>query len=325
MMVKKCLFCLAVFWWFFPRPSEAENMCNFTGSINFPGKTIHLTLNFKDGSSLIAQFVSESKDKFRFSGTIDHAKTPLLDVSSIVESTIEAIPETDGSGRFWRGAIESKYSLINYKPARELSGNFEIRKGRLYLNQLSWGGFICDGFIGLFSPHEIGLSLQLVDIAMGDLHYISGCKEDSRLFGTVSGHIELSGSLGSLFLRGKLLASSGAIEDLSFDNLVANFDGTYPVIHITDSSITGDSGLSFNIEGNLDLTNQCNLLAGITGLKMSPVVGENNLYREWTIKRNQETERSTTEFKYRLQKKENEGTTSKEDAGMLSVEHSIKF
>ena len=324
-MAKKCLFFLAVFWWLFPRPSQAEGICNFRGNINVLEKTIHLTLNFNDGSSLIAQLARETKDKFRFSGTIDHVKTPMLDVSSIVESTIEVTPEADGSGRFWRGTIESKYSLINYKPARELSGNFEIQKGKLYLNQLSWGGFICNGFIGLFSPHDIDLSLQLADIAVEDLHFISGCKEDSRLSGTVSGRIELLGSLGSLSLRGKLLAYSGAIEDLAFDSIVANFDGAYPMIHIDESNITESSGLSFNIEGNLDLRNHCNLLAGITALKMSPVVGENNLYREWTIKRNQETERSATEFKYRLKKKENEGTTSKEDADMLSVEHNIKF
>lgn len=326
-MKKRFLIGGAAFLVFFAAPLYAENICVFQGHFDFVAKKIDTVIRFKNGSSIEATLTKTAEDHFQFSGKIDHVSTPLWNISSVLESTIEMAEDKDSSGRFLKGTFASKYSLINYKPAHELSGNFEIKNGRLRINRLSWGGFNYEGYIDLMAPFEIGLTLRMTDIAVADLPSIGVCQEGGShsLTGTVSGRIDIAGFIDRVILRGKLSAFNGSIGNLVYENILVNFEGLYPVIHIADSNVTEAEGLSFNIEGNLDLANQCNLIAGLTALKMSPIIDENSIRREWTIKRNKETENSSTEVKYRFKKQLNETPAPKDDADMLSIERKIMF
>ena len=324
-MSKRFIFFFAVCVFFTAGPAFAEPLFSLNGQADFAGKKADFNLRLKDGGSVTAELEKVADKKLKFSATIDHVRTPVFDVSSVFQSTIEVVEEPQ-TGQFYRGVLESKYSLINYKPAQELSGFFEIKKERLTLKNLSWSGFVVDGFVGLVPPYEISLTLRFSEIPAEDLNVITGCKSgESRMEGLVSGRIQISGFSDRLLLSGKLTAFDGAIDNLVYENAVINFDGMYPILQISESSITEDSGLSFNIEGNLDLRSHCNLMTGLIALKMSPIINENVLHREWTIKRSKDSEQRATEFKYRMQKNDDVGGSSQKDSDMLSIEHNIQF
>lgn len=307
-------------------PSYAEPVCAFKGHFDPLGKKIDLDVRFKDGSSLAASLVKTDDGHFRFEGKLDHLKTSIFDISSVLESSMEVLTDETTGGQYVRGNISSKYSLINYKPAREVSGYFEIKNGRLYLKSLAWAGISCEGYIGIFPPHEVDLNIALYDVSAVDIPSLSGCRpEDTQIDGIVSGQIALSGFADRPMIRGKLRAADGTIESLEYARLDLDFEGVYPVVHIADSLITDRDGLSFNLEGNFDLNNQCDILGGLTALKMSPVIDETSVRRDWTIKRRQDTKDSATEFKYRLQKPVDDSSASKSETDMLSIGHSIKF
>ncbi len=316
------VFCLLGF-----HRSYAAELANFDGNADFISKRVSFRLVFQDNSSIIAEVAPQSPTSFLLQGKIDHVKALIFDISSQVQSAIELINDQNSVKSFLRGTIESKYSLVNFKPVREFRGNFEVRDGRLYLKSFLVGSLVFDGYVGFLPPFDIALTIQLNEIDSEELSVIStisGCPESSQISGAVSGRITLSGFWDRLMIRGRIASFNGAVRDLAYEQIIANFEGLYPNIQITDTMVTEESGLSFSIEGMMDLRNHCNLLGGLTTLKMSPLIDESSLRREWTIKRQQDTKSSATELKYRLQKKELD-IPAQEDSDMFSIERSIKF
>lgn len=326
-MIQRCFLGVVIFCLLGLASSEAGTLVNFQGNANVVEKKLNLNLRFQDNSFLAAEFTPISEKSFYFKGTIDHLKTPLFDISSELKGTMDVVLDEKTAQPFLRGTIESKYSLLNYKPVKEVRGFFEIRNERLYLKNLSAGGFVFEGYLGFLPPFDLGLTIQMTGVSTDELSMISvmsGCPETSLISGMTSGRIYLSGFSDRMMIRGKIAAFGGSLQGLAYDNIVVNFDGMYPNIQITESMITEENGLSFHLEGQLNLTNHCNLLEGLTALKMSPLINENSLHREWTIKRQQDTQTSATEFKYRLQKQDHSADTQ-DNSDMLSVERSIKF
>ncbi|MFA5059639.1 MAG: hypothetical protein WC676_03335 [Candidatus Omnitrophota bacterium] len=318
---------LVFFLWliFFPVSlAHGENVFNFNGVVDFSARKINMTLSFENGSSIAFEGKFLAQENFEFQTKINHFKTPLFDISTELGSSFEVVREASGS--FIRGALASQYSLFDYKPVDELSGHFIIKKGRLYLYSLSWGGIICDGYIGLFAPYEISLSLRFSDAQLAELLMWLGCPVEDRIFGQASGFIEVSGMTDKPILKGKILAYDGSIQGLEFDQLQINFFGSYPVVQLDNSLIAQSDGLSFNISGDFDLSRQCDFAGAMAAVKISPLVAESDIHREWTIKKKTEgSSSSSTEFKYRL-RKQSEGLDSFDrEADLLGVERSIKF
>ncbi len=326
-MKKRCALFAAIFILCFATAGLAQGICDFRGNIDLSKKRIEVILSFRDGSSIALQGVKVKENNFHLESTLSHVKTWLFDTSSVIESSVEIVKSETGQMPFMRGVITSKYSLINYKPARELTGYFEIKNDKIYLNHLSWAGFVADGFVGLNKDFDIELSLHLVDVAFSDLAFVINCEKESFHWeGEVSGRIDFSGTWQKPILSGKLLSHDGLMGNVAYENMMINFNGAYPVIQLTDSEVVQKEGPSFNIGGNVDLTEQCNFMKTIAGVRIFPLIDEGNLYRQWTIKRNQDSEGAATEFKYRLQKSLNDGSAaSKEDADMFSIERNIRF
>ena len=232
----------------------------------------------------------------------------------------------DQNQEYLKGTIISQYSLINAKPVRELTGHFEIRDNRLVLDPLSWAGISCAGFADLVPPFEISLSVKISEVAADEIPVISGYKDTaSPIAGVFSGRIDLSGFVDRLMVRGRLTSVEGSFRNMEYAKLFLNFEGLYPHVHFSDSTVTDMEGLPFNIEGDYNLSTQGNLLEGVSALKMSPRIDETDIRREWTIKRKKDSESSATEFKYRLKKPESDSGAAKEETDMLTIGHNIKF
>lgn len=324
-MIKKCLWVWMAVLVLSAPLSRAEVVCSFQGNADFLQKKFDVVLNLKEGSLIATQFSSISKDGFRFNGKIDHLKTPFCDLSTVVEGSVQAVTHTGQSGPMLRGVLRSQYSLINYKPINDLSGHFEFKKGRLYFDSLSLGSILCDGYIDLAAPYEIALVIKFDEMPLTDFMIFSKSQNIEEIPGVISGQIRLSGFPDQLMLKGQLNLYDGAIQNINYSKLVLNFEGLYPLVHLTDSTITEDSGLSLNIVGNFDLTPPINLAANLSKLQMSPVITENDTRLEWTIKRKQEEGKSNiTETKYLL-KRRSEGGLHKDDSDLLGIKNSVPF
>jgi len=313
-----------VLWFFLSfHPCEAKPLNSFDGYIDFINKKFDLSLQFDDGSFISAQSLPTSTNDFALSVKIEHFKTKIFEISTLLKISLRA-DQDNKKQNFLKGTFESQYSLIDRKPARELSGSFEIRNNRIYLYSVSWGDMAWEGYIGLSAPLETDLILKFNDISGNDFFMLAGCSEDLKMPSLVSGHVHLASLSNKLFLKGGFVSYTGMIGDSKYDSLEINFEGLYPKLRVSDSKIIETDGLSFNLEGEYDLTKKCEPEAALSGLQASPLIDDTALHTEWTIKEKKQSETSSIGLKYLL-KKETDKDLSVQDSGMLGVEHTIKF
>jgi len=325
-MIRKLLLFVLVFGYLLAGTGEAKKLLSFNGSVDFPRQSVSLLLEFDQGGSIASEISPAVANNYKIKTKLTHLKTLSFDLSTELEGLLEKKLSTDGSIAQVHGTFESQYSLINYKPTYELSGQFEIKDGRLTFNNLSWGGLRLEGFIGLLAPYEVSLLIKLDDMMTKDILSLVGYQDEkSEITGLMSGTIKLSGFWDRLLVKGRLKATDGFIEDLQYDIFNLNFEGVYPIVYISDSDIIQTNGISFNLEGNFDVPKgQVSLMDGLLALEKTPMIGEHGSSREWTIKRKQEeNERAVTEFKYRVQDPAED--KAGKDSDMLGVERSIKF
>jgi hypothetical protein len=290
-----------------------------------------------------------SENDYYLSLNIEHLKTPFFDLLSEIESTVEVIGREEGrdnsiqgkknqrkrnfdniaspilDATSLRGKIWSQYSLIDYRPLRELSGQFEINNKRLLLTSLSIGNIACSGYIDLVHPHKVDLIFVLSSVDMDDFlnFWVRDKKYDSA--GAVFGEIRVTGELDQIFMKGNLESHNGFIKKLRYDSIYLNVEGFYPNIQITNSSISETDSLSFTLDGKINLSDQKNFKKQLKALTISPLVSDSISEAEWTIKRFKEHDSGTTEIMYRLRKGEGAGSSVFDESDMLGIERTMEF
>ena len=175
----------------------ANVVATFYGQVDLTQKQFDVTLDFfhlpgslplenKQSSVAISGAKVSDKD-YRFSLNIDHLRTPIWDLLSEIESSIEVDPQAAGkSAPRVRGEIRSQNSLIDYKPVRELTGHFEIKDSQLLLESLSFGNLSCQGSLDLVYPYKMDMNVLLRDVAMEDFLNFWVVNKEYKSFGTVS-------------------------------------------------------------------------------------------------------------------------------------------
>jgi len=303
-----------------PGLSFAEEAFPFKGRIDFSKKEFDVVLDLGDESSVAARAQKSSENDYWLMLDIGHLKTPFFDLLSKIESSVEVVREEDGSSAVsgnttYRGRIWSQYSLVDYKPVRELSGSFEVKDRRLQLTALSFGNLQCNGYIDLSSPYKLDLVFNLYDVDMPDFLNFWGVGREYESAGAVSGEIRAFGTPDRLALKGNLESRQGYVQKLDYDIISLNIEGVYPHMEVAHSTISKSDGMSFTLDGPLDLHDKANFKKQIKALTVAPLVNDSGPEREWTIKRlNNPVDSETTELKYRFRKGDALGTgTSAED------------
>lgn len=323
-MNKKAFFFFSGFIFLFANICFADVRLSFQGQLDLKEKTIDLALNIAPGTTIVAKAYQKSDKDYYFSVDLNHIKTPLFDVSSKLESTVKLISEK-GLNDFIRGKISSQYSLVDYQPLGELSGEFEIKNNILQLTDFSFGHVVCNGTVDLEKPFKTDLVFNLSLIDMKDFINFWVKSKEYESTGDVSGKIWAVGPLNNLLLRGELKSSSGFVETLKFNNLTLNIEGVYPKMQIAKSMFSEMQGMSYTYEGPIDLSDHENFKNQIKALNIAPVVIDSDSRREWTIRSLTEDDSpATTEIKYLLRK---DALGSKEEKGteMLGIERKVEF
>lgn len=315
-----------------PKLSFAEKALSFEGKIDLLKNEFTVVLDLDEKSSIAATARRISETDYRFLVDVEHLKTPLFDLLSKIESSVEVIKEDSISkampaGTTFRGKVWSQYSLVDYKPIRELSGGFEIKDRRLYLTELSFGNLNCNGFIDLIRPYKLNLSLDLLNVGMSDFLNFWSAGKKFEASGTVSGKIKASGTLDNLALKGSLESRNGFVKKLDYDSILLNIEGIYPHMRIERSMISKSDGVSFTLNGPFDLSDRANFKKQIKALTIAPLVSGSGSEREWTIKRLDLKKSGVTEIKYRLRKGDvlGIGTSASDESDMFGFERTRKF
>jgi hypothetical protein len=316
---------------FIPKLSFAEKVFFFKGQIDLAKNEFNIVLDLDKGSSLTAKATRMSATNYRLSLDADHIKTPLFDLLSKIEGSVDLVKGENSNGNPFdtalQGKVWSQYSLVDYKPINELSGRFEVKDKKLHVMALSVGNLTCDGYIGLAAPYNLDVAVNLMGVDMKDFLNFWGSGKDDESSGEVFGEIKASGSFDRLALKGNLQSRDGFVQDLDYDAIVLNIEGVYPFMKIANSTVSSSDGVSFSLEGLFDLSDKENFTKQIKALTLAPLVSDSGSEMEWTIKRLSPEDSGMTEFKYHMKKGDALGTgpSAGDEIDMLGIERTKKF
>jgi len=307
------------------KPAFAIETCPFSGQIDFLHEKVNLVLGEKGKGSMALELMATADQHYQLHLNLEHLKTSLFEISTQLESSLELVESADKKEHLLQGRITSRYSLFNRKPIEELMGSFQIKNHTLYLPTGSVGGVNVNGSLELIFPYKMNFALQFNEMPMADFLALWVDNPDLHAPGEVSGTIQVAGALNRIMLKGSLASYEGAVEELEYDSIVLNAEGPYPVVKLVNTTVTQSDGMSFNLEGNIDLSDRQHFREQIEALTKSPLVQEGNSQWEWTIKRKGKEDVSSSELKYFLQKKDSQQNPLKESSDVMGVEQKIKF
>ncbi len=324
MMIKpRCFIFIVVFFLWGASLSFGELLCSFSGSWDFAKKELDLIFEPVSGGRIGFQVAEQKAQTVDFQVDLAGIKLLLFDITAEMMGTAKVV-DLLGSDPVIEGVMDDGGgALLGYNSHRLIKGGFKLKEDKIFLENCLWEGLQLQGYCSLVLPFEVDLSLKAQHVLLVDLLSWLG-QEGNDAQGEVSGEIHFSGFLDCLAMKGKLF-SSGQIGDFRYDSIVASFQGFYPKVKLMDTSVTQEGGISFFLEGNIDLSKDFkNFSEQLAKMKMLPLIRQTDVDREWTIRRETQDKKSgETEFKYRLRKEREFSGVG--EGGMLTIQRSIKF
>ncbi|MDP8213016.1 MAG: hypothetical protein P9X22_06995 [Candidatus Zapsychrus exili] len=322
MKAKTTIFLLAFVFVCFS-PCFAKTIIPFKGNIDFQNKQFDVEFNAGKKASFSLKTKKNSDKDFDAFLSIEHLRTKFFDLSSQIKSSLEILKDESGEIDRIEGKLLSSYSLIDYKPAKELSGKFTLKNKRLDLNVFFFDAINCKGYIDLASDLGVDLNVDLLSVGLDKFldFWMSSRKFEAE--GKVEGEIQATGTLNNLFLRASLQSYDGSIGKFKYNSIYLNAGGIYPYLQIASSTASSEDGSSFTIDGPFNLKDKENYRKQIRELNLLPIVTHSDSDSEWTIKRSEDESSGRTELKYLFR----EGTdgSSEEDSDMFGIERIMEF
>jgi hypothetical protein len=299
----------------------AEHVYPFQGHLNLAEKKFGFSVKV-DGAALKLDLEHKHDNAYKAVLSINDLRTPFFEMTTEIQSVVDVHKQKDRissvSGLFW-----SQYSLIDHKTFPEMSGRFDFKDGILRVDDVVAGDFTAEGSVAIAPPHNLDAALNFdgIDIAYF-LDWLSGERKFTGT-GLMSGQIALTGQPSRFSLKASIESGGGYIENLAYDRMVLHLQGIYPVVELTNSTITKTNGFSFDLDGTVDLSDKTNMASQIASIKTVPLVKGSNLQSEWVLKRVQASDGSTT--KYFMKRDKGLGLSGEDDYGVFGVERKIGF
>jgi len=298
----------------------------FEGDIDVLQKKINLKITTPSQNEFDLSIKPQEENRYSLLIDLNKYKTSLFEISTMVEGDIEIIPSQEEMISSMSGKLHAKYTLVNLKPVEDMAIHFDYKENRLTVHSLLAAYMNGQGFINTQEPYELDFSLDIKALPVNEIVSLFTQDDKAVSFNEIYGHIDIVGSRPSMRIQGKLSSYEGLIADVPYNGLLINFEGVYPLIQIMNSSITQPDGMTFQISGNLDLTDLKNIDRQVRSFMKEPVVNHGIDQSEWTLKRvNSEDRKGTTELKYLLRKDNFGDNLTDEDAGILGIERRMEF
>ncbi|MFH1655475.1 MAG: hypothetical protein ABH954_02565 [Candidatus Omnitrophota bacterium] len=302
----------------------AGKVNNPKGDLDFLKQVFRLDMDFQEKSKLNTD-VNLEDDKFSLISKIHHLKLNDHDFSA--ELTIQGEIVSHEGSKYLKCSLNTNYSLLDYKPFKDIAAEFMMSKEHLIISTLRWGRSSIIGDISLVEPHDVNLYAELKNVDIDELADLIGFdQEDITLSGLVDGFLRFKGQLSNLKINGQLKANDGDIDGLLYREILVKVDGIYPVINLFDSEIIEADGIIYNFNGRVNLAEINNLYSGEHNFTFLPKTsGDESGWHKWTIR--QDESRGRLEFEKRFKSGRPDSLRLRDDEGidMLGVEQTLKF
>ncbi len=300
----------------------ARTVIPFSGTVDVLKGEASILIGWKEKEGVTLGLTHPSAEDYRLSLNIAHLKAPFGDFAALVEGNFRVQGDVSKKGELL-GEIWSRYTLLNYRPVRDLHLKFALRERKLSIDDLVLGSLSGRGTISLEGNMPVNLSLDLFPVDLEETIGLLGLEKKPGavpLSGIVTGELNLSGPMARPGLQGRVAFYNGRLKSYEYDTIEIDFDGTWPLVRIKDSLITQAAGLSFKFRGALDLSDLSNLGTQFRLFQKIPLVTANRGNREWVFKRLQTGKDQKTEMKYYLMK-DDRGDTS----AVVGFQKSLEF
>ncbi len=121
---------------------------------------------------------------------------------------------------------------------RDYHGGFTLygtyKDGLLTISYLQSKILVLTGHVNLAKSAELDLELNIKGLSLQKLNSLLDA-EDFPFQGNFRGRINLKGNIDGIYISGALQAYQGKLEDYPFQKVFLEFNGTYPVISLSDS------------------------------------------------------------------------------------------
>lgn len=307
-------------------PAGAKQLFTYDGVLDLRQGRLDVNVAVTAEETLRATLQRQDGQKYHLKADLSHFPALSFDVNSEMEGLVEVQSNPGGDVAAVIGTLWSNYSIIDGQPVKELSGGFRIEDGKLNLMQLSFGSVDINGMMGLQAPYKVGVNFDIHYMPMAAfLKFWTGRTKYDNSRGDVIGTIRASGPLDRVLLKGNLKSYQAEIQKNQFDSIVLNLEGHYPDIQIDKSSrLSKQDGVSFSIDGRIDLKDHRNFKRQLKKLHMSPLVKESTSLKEWTIKTQKEAGEDSAELEYFIRNEEKLGT-NEEETTIIGIQRSLQF
>ena len=268
-------------------PLLPRTVIPFTGRVDLKAARVTLTFTGEGASAVIFEIERPVSGRYDLKADIRHVATPLGDVAAVVNGRFELVGP-DSSRRELLGDVSTRYTLLNYKPIRDVYVKFAVRDRRLIIDPLWFGALSGHGQISLMGAHDMDVTLELLSADLDELWAIlrgHGMKTPP-LSGIMTGALTWQGPWARPHLSGHLAAYKGRLKSLSYESIDLRFEGTYPIMRFQDGKVVASDGPSFKIGGTLDLGDLARIGTQIRQLKRDLIVSDDDSGRTWAFRLN---------------------------------------
>ncbi len=309
-------------WMLLASPVVARDVIPFSGTFDPLARHVRLDLGRGERAPVIVNVSYPQPDKYRVVVDIAHLTTPLCDISTIMTGDLTVLRASRG-GLELAGDIHSEYTLLNYKPVPDLQLKFRVRDRQFDVERFQFGVLLVQGRIGLMSEKALDMVVGINSLELEDLLVIM--QEHIRmkplsLSGTCDGEIVLKGPFLHPDIQARISVVDGQMQGHAFETVFLDLTGTFPLVRLNDSVITGASGMSMKVSGALDLGDLAGLSTQISFLHREPIVKDSGARREWVFKRSRSSDDSSTDMTL-FQMINDRG----ESSAVLGVQRSVGF
>jgi hypothetical protein len=271
-----------------------REVISFSGTLDLRAGKVSLAFVSPGAGDVLVDIQRPAGGGYDLKADIRHAVTPWGDVAAVLSGRFELVG-SDPLRRELVGEISTRYTLLNYKPVRDVYLKFAVRDRRLIVDPLWFGALSGRGQIDLMGRHEMNVALELLSADLDELWVVlqnHGMKTPS-LSGIITGSLTMQGPLAKPAVDGHLAAYNGKLKNLSYEMIDLRFDGTYPQIRFQDGKVVSSNGPSFKIAGSIDLSDLDRLGTQVRQLKRELIVSDDTGGRTWAFRLNAEDGHTT--------------------------------
>ncbi|MGE0268012.1 MAG: hypothetical protein AB7S78_06120 [Candidatus Omnitrophota bacterium] len=309
------------------RNASAKEVLAFDGVIDFQNSRLEINCSLDPDSAAKTVIKKTDENKYHLKFDVSHLNAFSFDFSSEIEGVVEIKKSENSPNNSIIGTVWSNYSMVDFRPVKELSGSYKIENNQLIITNVSFGSVGFTGLVDLTAPYKLDFLVDIAYMPMADFlkFWMQKNKYESS-GGEVVGQIKATGTLDQPYLKGNFKSYGAKIIDYNLNSIVLNVEGVYPHFTIDNtSSLSKADGMSFTFNGPINIDDAKNLKRQIKSLKVSPLVKESDSTKEWTIKRFNEDGEDSAELKYFMRKEGVVGSKGDEETALFGIERSMPF